>query len=137
MKKIFNLLMFLFFLVSASTCKDKVPPFDRVYRFWVKNNSQKSIAFLVSYNYPDTIIPDAYNKIRGVSPGSKTSYDSKEKWEDVFSKLPADTLSIFIFDGDTLSKYDWQVVRNNYKILKRYDISLDDLYNNNGIIAYP
>lgn len=135
MKSMVKLLICLFFLLSVSTCKE--PPFDRVYRFSVENKSNTLIYFLVSYNYPDTIIPDTYNKIKGVSPGSKTSYDSDKKWEEVFEELPADTLSIFIFDGDTISACDWQTVRNNYKILKRYDISLDDLNNNKGIITYP
>jgi hypothetical protein len=70
-------------------------------------------------------------------PGSKTPYDSDEKWEDVFKSLPSDTLSIFIFRAKTISYYDWQLIRNNYKILKRYDISLGDLKQKKWIIPYP
>lgn len=92
---------------------------------------------MVSYNYPDTIIPDSFNKIKGVSSNSKTPFDSNEKWEDVFEKLPADTLSVFIFSGDVVSNYNWETIRNEYKILRRYDISLDYLNANKGTITYP
>ena len=135
MKNTFKLSILLFFLLSASACKD--PPFDRVYSFWLENKSDKFINFLVSDTYPDTTIPDTYNKIKGVSSGSKASYDSYKKWEDVFDKLPSDTLSIFIFSDNTISNYDWQIIRTNYMILKRYDISLDDLENQKWIITYP
>lgn len=135
MKNTFKLSILLFFLLSASACKD--PPFDRVYRFWIENKSDKFINFLVSDTYPDTTIPDIYNKIKGVSSGSKRPYDSDKKWEDVFDKLPSDTLSIFIFSDNTISNYDWQIIRTNYMILKRYDISLDDLENQKWIITYP
>jgi hypothetical protein len=123
-------------LLPISSCEDFVP-FDRVYSFWVENKSDESISFLVSYNYPDTIIPDNYNELKGVMPGSKSPYDSDEKWEDVFKSLPSDTLSIFIFRAKTISYYDWQLIRNNYKILKRYDISLGDLKQKKWIIPYP
>ncbi|MBI4649585.1 MAG: hypothetical protein HY738_24045 [Bacteroidia bacterium] len=95
------------------------------------------INFLVSYNYPDTIIPDTYNKIKGVSSGSRSPYDSHEKWEKVFETLPADTLSIFIFNGDTMATNDWQTIRSGYKIAKRYDLSLGDLQQSDWTITYP
>lgn len=136
MKNLLIFLMCLFFIFSSTTCKD-FHPFDRVYSFWVENSSDKLIYFLVSHNYPDTVIPDTYNKIKYVNPNSKTPYDSDEKWEEVFAKLPLDTLSIFIFDADTMSYHDWQTVRNGYKVSKRYDLSFDDLDRNKGIITYP
>ncbi|NLL27401.1 MAG: hypothetical protein GX259_01250 [Bacteroidales bacterium] len=72
-----------------------------------------------------------------VPPYERTPYDSKEKWEKVFKKLPKDTLSIFIFDSDTLAKYSWDRIRSDYNILKRYDLSLKDLETQNWTISYP
>lgn len=134
MKNTIKTLTALFFLLSASSCKE--PPFDRVEGFCVENKSNKLIYFLVSYNYPDTVIPDTYNEKRRVLPNSKTSYETN-KLEDLFAALPSDTLSIFIFNADTISYNDWQEVRSGYKILKRYDISFDDLSNNKWTITYP
>jgi hypothetical protein len=48
-----------------------------------------------------------------------------------------DTLSIYVFDTDTLNTYDWVKVKVGYKVLKRYDLSLDDLKQMNWTITYP
>lgn len=132
----FRLIIYLFFLFAVSSCEDFLP-FDQVNCIWIKNESNQLVHFLVGYNYPDTTIPDAYNKRKGVSTNSKTSYDSKEKWKDVFKALPSDTLSVFIFSIDDLNKYDWQTVRKEYKILKRYDVSLQDLERLEYLLTYP
>ena len=136
MKKVLKLLIFLLLLLSIESCKDS-HPFERGYRFWIENESDDLIYFLVSYSYPDTIIPDSYDKIKGVSVGSETPYDSDDPWEEVFDELPSDTLSIFIFDGDSIDESNWQEIREGYKILKRFDISYDDLKQNKWIVTYP
>lgn len=136
MKNKIRIGLVLLIVLYAMACKDFLP-FDQVSSFWVENKSDELVYFLVSYQYPDTIIPDTYEKRYGVSAGSKRPFDSKEKWEVVFDKLPADTLSIFIFSSDTLDTYDWQTIRSGYKIMKRYDVSLDDLKQNQWIITYP
>ena len=136
MKKVLKFSACLLVLLSiVPSCKDF--PLDRVYSFWIENKSDDLIYFLVSYSYPDTIIPDSYDKIKGVSVGSKTPYDSDDPWEEVFDELPSDTLSIFIFNRDTLKTYNWQEIREGYKILKRFDISYDDLKQNKWIVTYP
>ena len=71
-----------------------------------------------------------------MASGSKTPYDSDEKWDKVFEKLPSDTLSIFIFSGDTIAIYDWQTIRSNYNVLKRYDLSYQDMESLNWTITY-
>ena len=136
MKKVLKFSACLLVLLSiVPSCKD-FPP-DRVYSFWIENKSDDLIYFLVSYSYPDTIIPDSYDKIKGVSVGSETPYDSDDPWEEVFEELPSDTLSIFIFDGDSIEESNWQEIREGYKILKRFDISYDDLKQNKWIVTYP
>ena len=57
--------------------------------------------------------------------------------EEIFFNLPKDTLSVFIFHTDTLTEYTWNEVRDKYMILKRYDLSLDDLRRLNFKITYP
>lgn len=135
MKNMLKLSIVILILLNA--CKDN-HPFERVYSFWVENKSDKPVYFLVSYIYPDTTIPDTYNEIGLVSPNSKNPIDSDKKWEEVFKELPADTLSVFIFSSrEAISINNWQEIRSEYKILKRYDISIDDLKNNSWIISYP
>ncbi len=128
-----KILILLFILTTTAACE----PFDKVYSFWVENKSDKPVYFLVSYTYPDTTIPDTYDERRLVSPGSKNPFDNDEKWEDVFKELPADTLSVFIFNSEAINNTKWEEIRSGYMILKRYDVSIDDLKNNSWIISYP
>jgi hypothetical protein len=127
----------ILFFCYAGTCR-KNPLAKNVFRIWVENKTNKAITFLVSRNYPDTTIPDEENKLRGVAPSTRNPYDfSEKKWSDVFDNLPADTLSVFIFSGDTLVKYNWQQIRSGYKILKRYDLSRQDIERLNYTTTYP
>jgi hypothetical protein len=62
--------------------------------------------------------------------------------ENYFNNIPSDTLSIFYFHPDTLAKYSWEEIQCDYKILRRYDLSIEDikmLYNKNNVpkIPYP
>lgn len=87
--------------------------------------------------YPDSL-PESneyivYDMNKVLHPG----YESHLNWESFFQELPYDTLSVFIFHTDTLNKYSWNEVRERYLILKRYDMSLDDLNQNNFTITYP
>ncbi len=106
--------------------------------FWVENQSSHLIMTLRSQRYPDTAIPDEQNKLGGIPKGEKAPYDYNIKnWSELFDQLPRDTLSVFIFHADTIAKYTWQEIRSGYKILKRYDLSQEDLKNMNYTIIYP
>lgn len=136
MKKQLIILILVISLFIIDSCKD-FHPFDRSSRFWVQNDSRKLIFFLVSYNYPDTIIPDTYDEISNVPAWDKSPYDKKGKWKKIFEELPADKLSIFIFESDSIEKYDWDEIRSKYIIAKRYDLSYDDMEKNDWIVTYP
>jgi len=95
--------------------------------------------------YPDTTLPVDPNKapIMGADPHKKQSllvYDPRP-YEDVIKSLPKDTLSIFIINIDSVGKFTWEEIRQGYKILRRYDLSLSDircLYMNScPVIPYP
>jgi len=88
-------------------------------------------------SYPDTAISELEPYFVHVHSHDHNYIGYREKWETVFPRLPADTLSIYIFSTDTLKAYPWSVVRSGYKILKRYDLSLKDLEKANWVIKYP
>ncbi len=126
----------VFLLCCSGNCKK--PPFvEAVYRMKVFNNSALNIAALLSYQYPDTTVPENNDRLGGLLLGTYRYFDSKKPWEKVFEELPKDTLSIFFFNVDTFSTYDWQVIRKEYKVLERYDLSLQDLQNSNFSVTYP
>ena len=112
---------------------------DRV--FWVQNNSNMGVSTLLGYEYPDTSIPDITGRVyrlKSALPLSKATHDFKiSTWKELFEQLPNDTLSIFIFHADTVQKYNWQEIRAGYKVLKRIEISRDDLERLQYTIEYP
>lgn len=71
-----------------------------------------------------------------VYPSKYSSLESEKDWSEVLVP-PKDTISIFILSKGTVDKYDWEKIRVEYNILKRYDLSLSDLQNNNWMITYP
>ena len=51
--------------------------------------------------------------------------------------MPGDTLSIYLFHVDTLAKYSIDEIREDYKVLQRYDLSLEDLEHLDYKLSYP
>jgi hypothetical protein len=109
------------------------------------NNSGSPISYYLPWEdsvfYPDTTLPDITSTLY-------KPYMFKKQWSvnfgspgpnenQLFAMFPTDTLSIFFFDPDTLLKYDWRIIREEYKILVRYDLSHSDLKKLNWRIDYP
>jgi hypothetical protein len=94
--------------------------------------------------YPDTTLSILKENIdRPTNPGeiyrSGISNISYERW---IASFPNDTVSIYIFNQDTLDTCPWEEIQRDYKILRRYDLSIENiqqLENSNGIpvIPYP
>jgi hypothetical protein len=109
----------------------------------IKNDTDKSICvsagcpgYLMNF-YPDTSLPSEKPNFKLIEPKRTGKLISGPKWEDVINRLPSDTLSIYIFDYDTLNHYDWRVIKENYNILRHYELSVADLKNLNWTITYP
>ncbi len=126
---------------------------DRKYNLKLKNNSDHSIAYLAGQNfiyktyvpigpniYPDTgLTIDAIPFDLIIEPGEVGEIipSSSVKISDYFKDLPADTLSIYIFHLDTLKNNTIEDIQSGYKILKRYDLSLEDLEHLDYKLSYP
>jgi hypothetical protein len=131
----------------ASKCEFAM---DYYYPFFIYNSSNDTIFLYVALGgnegieYPDTTISFNYNfvKLKQINPYQK--YDDGHPYtiESLFAhKLHNDTLSIYLFDKDTLDIYPWEIIQQDYKILQRYDLSLEDIYtlkeNDIPVITYP
>lgn len=137
MKRLFFYFLSLLVLLTTS-CIDGDPFFvEKVYSITLRNNSNDFINSFIIYTYPDTLLPLKEPHIIGVPPNNFSFIDSKKRWEEVYKQLPADTLSIFIMNNDTVKNNDWQQIRAGYKIIKRYDLSLEELNRNNFEVNYP
>ena len=135
-------------IILFSNC-DWFPPSH--YAILYENNADHDVYFRslnnigVKTTYPDTTI--SFSK---ESMGSSLNARSHVfvnigtlPIENYFSNIPSDTLSIFYFHPDTISKYSWEEIQHGYKILRRYDLSIEDmnlLFNNrygSHEIPYP
>ncbi|MCD8528648.1 MAG: hypothetical protein LRY27_01410 [Chitinophagales bacterium] len=101
----------------------------------------KSICFFIpefENQYPNISLPTDKPVITKIDNGSYfRPYISVKCNENNFSFLPRDTLTVFIFDAQVIEDSTWNSIRDNYLILKRYDLSFQDLDSMGWEITYP
>lgn len=124
MRKTFIL---FFSLYTMSNCAPDKGSYIQIY-----NNSNHSIIANYSKEYPDTSLNIIYS-ICELQPFSNC--ESYMEYE--FKINSHDTLQIFITDVDTLKKYGIDTCKQEYKILKRYDLSMKELEDMNWIVNFP
>ena len=128
-----NILLILTIILYSASCEKLV---DHGYIIKIQNNSKDTIQFYESYSFPDTSIDVTKPRLKMVYPSKYSSLESEKEWDEVLV-APKDTISIFILSKDTVDAYSWEAIRSDYNILKRYDLSLDDLKKQNFTINYP
>jgi hypothetical protein len=107
------------------------------------NESEYSIGYYFAAGgiygtyYPDSLPNQNDYIVYEMNKEIQSGIGSHLPWNQFFNNLPHDTLSVFIFHTDTLNLYSWYEVRDGYKVLKRYDLSLQDVYDLNYEIYYP
>jgi len=106
---------------------------DRRYSLLLKNNSDSPIIYLITEN-PDTSLIDSISLKPVIQSGK--SVDLWARSVEI-SKVIEDSLSIYLFHIDTLKNNTWAEVQAGYKILKRYDLSLEDLEYLEYKLSYP
>jgi len=99
-----------------------------------QNKSQKAVIVSWGDYYPDTAImcPLGYAEI---SVNKEYSISTRNGWEDKFKYI--DYFQIFVIDSATNKMYPCDSIKKNNKILKRYQLTLDDVRNLNWTITYP
>lgn len=131
MKRFKHLLITLALIFASIGCEKKGITSIKFY-----NNSNYSVDVYVALGakyggtaYPDTILPlSDLHLYRYVKPNS-FSYviSSLHTYEELYSDLPKDTLSIFVLHSDTVKKYEWSKIRKDNMYLKRYDLNIKDV----------
>ncbi len=132
-----RIVFFLLISFFINACKDTVF-YEKVLALNIKNEGNIPLVVHVSESYPDTIISEKFTNLFGV-PIKKTIAHTYtiNNWSKVFARTPKDTLSVFIFSGDTVAAYSWDEIRSGYKVLKRFDLSQQDLEAMNYTVTYP
>ena len=111
---------------------------------FITNKSDFNIGYYVADGslygnfYPDSLPQTDNNVAPWLEPGKRVIllYNPCSTWKRFFEWLPNDTLSVYIFHSDSLEYYPWDEIRDKYMILKRYDLSLDDVRRMDYEIVY-
>lgn len=65
------------------------------------------------------------------------TFDFRKPIDKMVAGLIVDTLSIYIFSRPSYKNTPWEILRSNYMVLKRYDLSIADLKKLNYKVPYP
>ena len=132
MERFFLGIFMVAWMCTVSGCLYNEPP------LYLKNNFNQDLRFAKPVrDYPDTILPPI---LRGVTIKTSSTVfivDGKN-WKYIYNvRFSSGIMSVFILSCDTLAKYTWEQVREDYNILVRYDLRLQDLYKLDFVIVYP
>jgi hypothetical protein len=133
MKKIFLLASFgIIFIFMNSSCHD---PHDS--KFLIRNTSDSSVYFAFSYSYPDTSLSriNSVPHYNGNMWQKLLAHEGKYETTGVFDLNP--TTFVFIFDAHTIETTPWDTIVKHYNILKRYQLTKDDMEKLDWVITYP
>lgn len=139
--KLMSMSLLILLITVCFKCEKAVT--DHSYEINLINIAEHSIGYYFATGgkygtfYPDSLPESNEYIMYDINKVLRPGYESHLKWEDFFKELPNDTLSVFIFHTDTLNNYSWEEVRDGYMILKRYDLSLEDLRDSDFTITYP
>lgn len=110
----------------------------------VVNKTNKTIYIDQSGDYPETdftkLIGEpkfGYNKVDAnvstdaVLPSFGSCYENIYK-----NSVPSGIMMVFVFDGPTLETQGWDYIKANNLVLKRYDLTLQNLEDMNWTITY-
>lgn len=130
-KNLFIITVLIFLTIIHTACPDDDDDFIRLL-----NKSERNVVAYIGGDdqgepaYPDTLLPSK-NLTREVSKTTANQYYFKKN-------IKSSKVCVFFLDNDTISKYGWDKVRDNYMILKRYDVNEEYLRRSeiNWIITY-
>lgn len=141
-----HFIMYLFVIFTLSSCKF-LEELITIYGLWMRNDSDELIAIWSTYDQSTNTLlpqnkPDFDYIARSVDLESENEYPLEEhimishrNWLEQLSNK--DTVRIFIFNHEIIENTDWSVVRDQYLVEQRYDLTKEQLIGLNYRIAYP
>ncbi len=141
--KMKNLILIIVMLVFNHSCRDKK---DCHIIITFKNTTTDTLYVVSSYQYPDTssfagipspVLNPNFTRVLPNESNTQVLW-SRDCIELAFKSLiPSDTMMIYVFDAQTLDSVSWNDVIRDYKVLQRYDLSLQDIKDLRWNITYP
>jgi hypothetical protein len=113
-------------------------------QLYIQNNSNKTIYWDMSDNYPDTTIIGIrvkHNKITNtIAPNTRaTLFNGNRGYSELFDPqaLPSGKLQVFIFDAAALDNTPDEAIKPNMFVLKRFVLTADSIVKLKRVITYP
>lgn len=133
MKKI--IIVIISILTISFTCKKEDEDM-----LLIKNMSNNDIYIGYSSHYPDTSL-NIVNPLLNVNDRKIKSHTFQKPYYGAPTKNffygSIDTLILFVFDANVLETIPWDTIKSKHLVLKRYDLSLEDLEEMNWIVNFP
>jgi hypothetical protein len=126
------LIIFFFFLIILASISCR--PYSAHSDLIIRNNSSSTIALNMNQMYPDTFIACRTGAFK-IEQNQEFNLRLGDGWEDVFKEK--NTLQLFIIDNNIWQKEPCDTIRKYNKILKRYQLTYDDLERLYWTITYP
>ena len=84
-----------------------------------------------------TAIGEKY-KVNDSEQGNRRAISSSDCFEKLFNREGySGTVYVYVFDSEVVENTPWEVVARDYLVLKRYDLTLEDLQRLDWKITYP
>ena len=145
-----NLIIFLLlsWICMANTCK-RDDSENCHYAIIFSNNFTKDLyirdthyislyPFASEVGYFDNTVQERY-KVRSGEQDNRDIIFSRHCFEVMFkdNEYYSGTHIVYVFDATVVENTSWEIVAGDYLVLKRYDLSLDDLKQLDWKITYP
>ena len=134
--------VFIVLVSLASSCKKNKEVGDELITV---NNSDHKIRVIINFNYPDTnfvSLRECLGCVTSIEPNSSYQHfyfpNNKYGWKDRISENNIhNTLTMYVIHGDTLLNNTFEEIQEDYNILRRYELSVEELESMNWTITYP
>lgn len=110
----------------------------------VKNNASDTIICILQFNYPDTVLLNFRTEIGMTKSATCPPYTSEKYyfnsvgWEySLREEHKTDGIVCIVYSLDTILKYSFEQIQQEYNILDRQILSIEQLKNQSWTITYP
>lgn len=132
-----TLAVFLQLILMSSSCKRDSGYYD--FRLKLLNKSDNAVYTCFYQSYPDTVLGshNPFSSDSRVEPNETFTLGRGGSWESAFKEDISQKLMIYVFDADVVENTPWDTIKANYLVLKRYDLTLQDIEEMDWTICYP
>lgn len=141
MKKIILFLCVIIIVVSCestntSKCHKIITVVNKTNKTIYVERSEEYPSFDSYKNYPDPLNNSFTTRVIANESSQKVFPTYGNCYESIYANINSGVIMFYVFDGPTLEIQGWDYIKTNNLVLKRYDLTVQDLENMNWTITY-